>query len=120
MRGHAIVALSVVSACGAAGHDPTRTKPFEEPHVTGEATLAEPVLAARQPVSGAYCAAACAAAAAQDCQKLAAMCRYDTSGDDYVNVGGRALHCQPACAAACAGQATGQDLCTRACLAGHQ
>jgi len=118
MRGHAIVALSVIAACCAVGHDPPRAE-IAEPRAIAEVTLASPVTAARQPVSDAYCAAACAAAAAQDCAKLAATCQYDTLRDDYVDVGGRALHCKPACAAACAGHATGQDLCTTQCLSGH-
>ncbi len=118
MRGHAMVALSVVSACGAAGHEAPRSRPFEEPDITAEATLVAPVTAARQPVSEGYCARACTAAAAQDCPRLAATCGYDTAGDDYVSVGGRALRCKPACAAACAGHSTGQALCLKECLAG--
>jgi hypothetical protein len=119
MPRYAIVGLAVISACSAVGHDPPRAKPLEEPNFTGEATRAEPLAAARQPVSETYCAAACAAAAAQDCEKLAATCQYDTNGNDYVSLGGRVLHCKPACAAACAGHATGHALCVSQCRSGH-
>ncbi len=114
----AIVGLSLISACILVSHDPPRAKLLEEPRSTGTVTRAEPLAAARQVVSQTYCAAACTEAAEQDCETVAATCQYDTGGG-YVSVGGRVLRCRPACAAACAGHATGQALCVTQCLDGH-
>lgn len=80
----------------------------------------EPVAAARQPISESYCSAACAAAGAVPCEKMAKMCGYDYEGERYVSVGGYMLRCKPACVVACFGPYhIGMTGCIRQCLHGN-
>ena len=118
MQAHRVVALFLLSVASTFVACSCSHEPAPGTEMPMDVVPAEPLGAARQPVTAKYCAAACAAAAGQTCEHVSDACGGETNGERFVTVGGYILHCKPACAAACLHTTTGEEMCVRQCQNG--
>ncbi len=111
MRAYTILALAMLAGCSCAHAE----RPGQQSHEDVGARVLDRPAGAPHAEPPDQCNAACAAAASQTCEKLAAGCKYDPTS--WVHVGKHTLRCRAACAASCLGPETGIPMCVEQCSA---
>jgi hypothetical protein len=111
MRAYTFLALAMLSGCSC---DRTE-RPDQTSREDVGIHLVEKPGETSHAVSADQCDAACTAAAAQTCEKVAAGCKYEPTS--WVRIGKHTLRCRAACAASCLGAQTGIPMCVEQCSA---